>query len=298
MSLNSAVFNVARLIGPAVAGLLVAIVGSGWVFLINAASFIGVLLALALLRPAEFVGAGAAKRGRGSLVDGIRYVRTRPDIVLVLTMVFLIGTLGFNFSVFLATMARVEFDEGAGQFGLLSSVLAIGSLTGALLSARRERPRLRTIAIAALGFGLGLGACALAPNIWIFGVTLVFTGFAALTMMATANAYVQTTTRPAMRGRVMALYLAVFLGGTPLGAPIVGWVANEFGPRWAMGVGMLSGLLAGGIAVLFYIRTREVSVRWTRERRWPLRLQYGRSAADRELATTEIAIIEAETSRS
>ena len=297
VSLNSATLNVARLIGPAVAGLLVAAVGSGWVFLINAASFIAVLIALALLRSSELIGMGKSKRGRGSLVEGIRYVRTRPDIVLILVIVFLLGTFGFNFSVFVATMARVEFDVGASQFGLLSSVLAVGSLTGALLSARRERPRLRTIAISALGFGLGLGASAIAPNIWIFGVTLVFVGFAALTTMTTANSYLQVTTRPTMRGRVMALYLAVFLGGTPLGAPIVGWVANTFGPRWAMGVGMLAALIASGIAVLFYVRTREVSIRWTRERRWPLRLHYGRSPTDRELATTEIAIVEAETNR-
>jgi len=296
VSLNATAFNVARLIGPAVAGLLVAAVGSGWVFMINAASFVGVLVALALLRRSEFEVFTRPKRGNG-LRDGLRYVRGRPDILLVMVMVFLMGTFGFNFSVFLATMARVEFDRDADVFGVLSSVLAIGSVAGALLAARRERPRLRTIAIAGLGFGIGLGAGALAPNIWVFGRTLIFTGFCSLTMMATANAYVQTTVRPSMRGRVMALYLAIFLGGTPVGAPIVGYVADTLGPRWALGVGALAGFVTVLIAVVFFVRTREVSVRWVR-RRWPLTLQYGRTATDRELATTEIAIVEAETQRS
>lgn len=296
VSLNATAFNVARLFGPAVAGLLVAAVGSGWVFMINAASFVGVLLALALLRPSEFQTFKRAKRGTG-LRDGLRYVRGRPDIVLVLVLVFLMGTFGFNFSVFLATMARVEFDRDADVFGVLSSVLAIGSIIGALLAARRERPRLRTIALAGLGFGIGLGVAAVSPNIYVFGATLVFTGFCSLTMMTTANAYVQTTVRPSMRGRVMALYLAIFLGGTPLGAPIVGLVADTLGPRYALGVGMLAGFLTAAIAAVFYVRSREVRLRFVR-RRWPLRLEYGRGARDRELATTEIAIVEAETQRS
>lgn len=295
VSLNAAAFNAARLVGPAVAGLLVAAVGSGWVFIINAASFIGVFLALALLRRSEFVTFKRPPRGN-ALRDGIRYVRNRPDIILVMVMVFLMGTFGFNFSVFLATMARVEFDRDADIFGILSSVIAIGSIAGALLAARRERPRLRTIAISGLGFGIGLGLGALSPNIYVFGATLVVTGFCALTMMTTANAYVQTTTRPAMRGRVMALYLAIFLGGTPLGAPIVGFVADTLGPRYALGVGTLSGFAVAVIAAVFFIRTREVRVRFVRHR-WPLRLEYGRSATDRELATTEIAIVEAETQR-
>lgn len=295
VALNSAAFNGARLVGPAVAGLLVAAVGSGWVFIINAASFVGVILALALLRRAEFQTFTKPPR-KNALRDGIRYVRRRPDILLVLVMVFLMGTFGFNFSVYLATMARIEFGQDASVFGVLSSVLAIGSLAGALLSARRERPRLRTIVLSALGFGLSLGAGALSPNIYVFGAVLIATGFCALTMMTTANAYVQTTTRPAMRGRVMALYLAIFLGGTPLGAPIVGVVADLLGPRWALGVGMVAGLLAAAIAAVFFIRTREVSVRFVR-RRWPLTLQYGRTARDRELATTEIAIVEAETQK-
>ena len=296
VSLNAAAFNVARLLGPALAGLLVVAVGSGWVFLINAASFAGVLAALALLRRSEFESFTRPPRAN-AVRDGIRYVSRRSDIVLVMVMVFVMGTFGFNFSVFVATMARIEFRQEADVFGVLSSVLAIGSIVGALLAARRERPRLRTVTLAALGFGVGLGLAAIAPTLWLFGAALVVTGFCSLTMVTTANAYVQTTTRPAMRGRVMALFTAIFLGGTPVGAPIIGWIADALGPRFAMGVGMLAGLLTAVIGAAYYIRTREVRVRFVR-RRWPLTLHYGASVSDRELATTEIAIVEAETQRS
>lgn len=297
VALNSAAFNSARLIGPAIAGLLVAVVGSGWVFVINAASYAAVLVPLALLRSRDFTTSARAGRGAGALLDGVRYVRRRPDILLVLATVFLMGTLGFNFSIYVATMARVEFGQGAEAFGVLSSLLALGSLIGSLLSARRERPRLRMIALAAGGFGIAMVALAVAPNEWVFGALLVLAGVCALTIMTTANAYVQTTTRPAMRGRVMALYLAIFLGGTPLGAPAMGWVATTFGPRAAILVGATAGLAAAIVALVFYVRTREISIRWTRERRWPLRLQSGRADTARELATTEIAIVEAESQR-
>jgi len=295
VSLNATAFNIARLIGPAVAGLLVAAVGSGWVFIINAASFVGVLTALALLRRSEFEHFKRPPRAN-ALRDGLRYVRSRPDIQLVMVMVFIMGTFGFNFSVFLATMARTEFQRDADVFGILSSVLAIGSIAGALLAARRERARLRTIALASLGFGFSVLAASLAPNIYVFGAVLIVVGFCSLTTMTTANAYVQTTTRPAMRGRVMALYLAIFLGGTPLGAPIIGAVSDAVGPRIAMGAGGVAGFLTAAIAAIFFLRTRRVRVRFVR-RRWPLAIHYGRSVGDRELATTEIAIVEAETQR-
>jgi MFS family permease len=220
-------------------------------------------------------------------------VRRRPDIQLVFVMIFITGTLGFNFPIFIATMS-VEFDQGAGEFGVLSSVLAIGSLSGALLAARRERPRLRTVTIASAGFGLSLGLAALAPNVWLFGVLLVLVGLSALSMMASANGYVQTTTSPKMRGRVMALYLAIFLGGTPIGAPLIGWVADTFGPRWALALGAASGLVAAVVAGVFYVRTRGVRLRWDREGRWPVGVT---TATDRDTATSEIAIVEAESQR-
>lgn len=296
VALNAASFYGARLIGPAMAGALVAAVGSGWVFLINAASFLAVLASLWALRPAEFTPFVRKARGRGQMRAGFRYVRRRPDILLVFSMVFLTGTIGYNFPIYTATMAKVEFGEGPEEFGWLSSALAVGSVAGALVAARRERPRLRTVTLASLGFGVALDAAALAPEPWSFAAALVLVGFAGITMMNTANAYVQTTTAPSMRGRVMALYLAIFLGGTPLGAPLVGAVADAAGPRWAIAVGAASGLIAAAIAAVFYLRTRDVRVRWTRGGGWPLRVSSG-TAADRDTTTQELAIGEASTQR-
>ena len=293
VALNSASFNGARLIGPAVAGLLTAIVGAGWVFLINCATFAAVLVALALLRPAEFTATPRPPHARGQIRAGFRYVRRRPDILLVFVMIFLTGTLGFNFPIYISTMS-LEFGHGAGEFGVLSSVLAIGSLSGALVAARRERPRLRTVTLASAAFGVTLGLASLAPNIWVFGLTLVLVGLSGLTMMTSANGYVQTTTKPSMRGRVMALYLAIFLGGTPVGAPVIGWVADVAGPRWALALGATSGIIAAGVAGVYYLRTRRVRLRWDREARWPVGLT---TAADRDTATREIAIVEAESQR-
>lgn len=298
VALNSAAFNGARLVGPAVAGLLIAWVGVGWVFLINAITFGAVLVSLGLLRTDQFTSFTRPPRQPGQLLAGFRYVRRRHDIVLVLVMIAILGTIGFNFPIFISAMARIEFGEGAGEYGLLSSVLAIGSLSGALLSARRERPRLRTLTLASLGFGLGLAAAALAPNHVIFGIALVVVGFAGLTAMTTANGYVQSTTAPAMRGRVLALYLAIFVGGTPVGAPLVGWVADTLGPRWSLGVGAASGIVAAGVAGAYWVRTRKVRLAWDAQRRWPIALRYGQgSAADRELATTEIAVVESQAQR-
>ena len=297
VSLNSASFNAARLVGPAIAGALVAFVGVGWVFLINAVTFGAVLIALGLLRKDEFTTFTRPPRAPGQLLAGFAYVRRRADILLVFTMIAILGTIGFNFPIFISAMSRIEFDEGAGEFGLLSSVIAIGSVTGALLSARRERPRLLTITLASAGFGASLATAALMPDTLSFGVALVAVGFAGLTTMTTANAYVQTTTKPAMRGRVMALYLSIFMGGTVLGAPLLGWVADVAGPRWSLGVGAASGVVAAAIAVVFWVRTRHVRLGWDRGRRWPLALRYGGSDADRDLATTEIAVVESQTQR-
>lgn len=267
VALNSASFNAARLIGPAVAGVLIAAIGSGWVFVINAGSFLAVLIALRFVDPGQLADRARAPRGKGQLIAGFRYVRTRPDIIVVLCMIFVVGTFGVNFAIFTSTMARVEFHRGAGEFGLLNSVMAVGSVLGALLSARREVPRMRTLTIAAGGFGLACTAAAFAPTYWTFAILLAFLGLASLTFMTTANALVQTTTEPAMRGRVMALYMAVFAGGTPLGAPIVGAVADAWGPRWAIGVGALSGFVALAIALVWLVRFQHVRLRYDADNR-------------------------------
>ena len=283
VSLNSASFNGARLIGPAVAGILTAAVGAGWVFLLNGVTFAAVLISLIKLRKDELRVAPRAPRGPGQLKAGIDYVRHRSDIVVILVIIFIIGTFGMNFPIYAATMASVEFHHGAGEFGLLSSMIAIGSTAGALLAARRERPRMRVLFVSAAAFGATALLSALMPTYWMFGIALVLVGFTAITLMTTANGIVQTTTAPVMRGRVMALYMAVFMGGTPLGAPIIGFVANEFGPRWALGVGAASGFIACAIGVIWMVVSHDLRLHY----RGGLRLTHDRSSVRDELALDE-----------
>ncbi|KJC39156.1 MFS transporter [Bradyrhizobium sp. LTSP885] len=251
IALNSTTFNAARMIGPAVAGLIIASVGTGWAFLLNGASFMAVLTSMSLLRTSELRPNARAHRTKGSVTQGFHYVWSRPDLRATLVMLFLIGTFGLNFPIFISTMAVGVFHTDARGFGLLSSMMAIGTVSGALLAASRERPRFSSLMLGAAIFGLGCTLAALAPNYWLFAAALVVIGVAALTVTNTSNALMQLSTEPAMRGRVMALRLGVALGGTPIGAPIVGWVADHLGPRWALGVGASSGFAAALVAIAF-----------------------------------------------
>jgi MFS family permease len=261
VALNSTSFNAARLIGPALAGSLIALVGTGPVFVINALSFGAVLLSLTLLRQHELEPRERAAGARAGVADGFRYLRTRPDLVAVLTMLFLIGTFGLNFPIYISTMAVKVFHQGAGKFGLLTSIMAVGSVAGALLSARRPRPRGELLLAGALVFGLGLTFAALMPSYALFGVMLVAIGIAAQTFTTTANGIVQLSTEPHMRGRVMAIFMAIAMGGTPIGAPVVGYVADKLGARWGLGVGALAGFAAAlvGLRYLELQRTRASS---------------------------------------
>ncbi|WP_210480653.1 MFS transporter [Naasia sp. SYSU D00948] len=261
VALNAASFNGARLIGPAVAGVTTAAIGSGWVFLVNAATYTAVLAALAALRRSELQEVEKAPRGSGGLREGLRYVRGRPDLVAILAMVFLVGTFGLNFPIFTSTMARIEFGMGASEFGLLSSVLAIGSVVGALGAAHRNQPRVTVIGLSAAGFGVFCTIAALMPTYVAFAIALVPIGLCSMIMTTSANAYVQTTTEPTMRGRVMSLYMALFAGTTLIGAPIVGWVAGLLGPRWALGVGALSGVLAALVGLAWLLASRRARLR-------------------------------------
>jgi len=263
VALNSASFSLARMVGPAVAGLMTAAVGAGWVFLINAVSFAAVLISLNFLHVDELQPAPRAARKKGNLAEGFRYVRSRPDIMVILVMVFLIGTFGLNFPIFISTMSTVVFHQGAAEFGVLSSVMAVGSVIGALLSAQREKPRLSFLFISTAIFGFGCVAAALMPSFWLFGIALALIGLASQTLMTTANGTVQLSTPPAVRGRVMAIYMAIFMGGTPIGAPFVGWVANEFGPRWALGVAAAAGIAAALVGVYYLVRFRNLRVRFS-----------------------------------
>jgi MFS family permease len=254
VALNSTSFNAARMIGPAVAGGLIAGVGTGWVFLINALSFAAVLGSLFFLRVSALHASHEAGRARGGLSAGFHYVWRRPDLIAVMVMLFVIGTFGLNFPIFISTMAVKVFHAGAGQYGLLTSTMAIGTVSGALLAAGREKPNMGTLLAGAAIFGAGCTLAAIAPNYALFGLALVIVGVAALTFTNSTNSLLQITTEPAMRGRVMAIRLAIALGGTPIGAPIVGWVADTWGPRWALGVGAASGFAAAGVALRYRAR--------------------------------------------
>lgn len=254
VALNSTSFNASRLVGPAIAGLLIAAVGSGWVFIINAASFVSVLASLALMRPGELTARERPDAKSGSLVEGFRYVWRRPDLKVLLAMLLIFGALGLNFPIFISTMAASVFHTGAGGFGLLTSCMAVGSVIGALLAARRERPTLPLIVIGAAVFGCGYAVAAAMPSYGLFGVSLIAVGAASQTVTTSTTSLVQMSTEPAMRGRVMALLLAVALGGQPVGAPLVGWIANAFGPRWAIAVGAAAGFGTAAIGALYIAR--------------------------------------------
>jgi MFS family permease len=259
VALNSTSFNAARMIGPAVAGVLIAVVGCGWVFVLNALSFVAVLAALAMLRTAEFHPRLATAGKRRGITDGMRHVWGRPDLRAVVVMFFLIGAFGINFPIYISTMAVSVFHVGAGQFGLLSSSMAVGSVAGALMAAAREKPRMALLLSGALAFGTFLLIAAVMPSYRLFAVALFFVGVATQTFTTTAHSAAQLWSDPALRGRVIALVLAVYAGSTPLGAPLIGMVADTFGPRWSLAAGAASGFLAAIFGFHALARQRRAS---------------------------------------
>ncbi|MEJ1178950.1 MULTISPECIES: MFS transporter [unclassified Pseudarthrobacter] len=250
VSLNSASFNTARLTGPAIAGVLIAWVGTGPVFLLNAVSFAGVIISLSRIRTSELTLATPAARSKHPVMDGLRYVRQRPDLVLILVMVSVIGAFGMNFAITNALMATVEFRAGPGEFGLLGSVMAVGTLAGALLAARRSGPRLRFLLGGALGVGVFSLLASASPSIWLYAAVLIPLGLACITFLNSCNTTIQLTVEPQFRGRVLALYLAILQGGTALGAPLLGWIGTEFGARWSVAAAGAIVLLTGLFAVI------------------------------------------------
>ncbi|MEJ2884880.1 MFS transporter [Actinomycetospora aeridis] len=245
VALNSMTFNAARVLGPAVGGLLIAGVGTGWVFLVNAVTFVAVLVGLQRMRPADMFAYARAPRERGAVRAGLREVRRHPDVVLLLVLVFFVSTLGINFFVTLAIVARNVFGRGAESYGLLTSALAVGCLLGAFVAARRVgRPRLRTVVVAAVVFGVCEVAAGLMPSYPLVALLLVPTGAAQLLFTSAANAAVQLGVDEQVRGRVMGLWMVVLLGGTPVGGPALGWLAEELGGRAPLVLGGAASVVA------------------------------------------------------
>jgi predicted MFS family arabinose efflux permease len=265
VGLNSASFNLGRIIGPAVAGFLIAALGSGvtatgWVILLNALSYLAVLTSLRAMRASELSPSAPLEQGKGMLREGLRYVLARPELVFVFVVAFAAGTFGLNFQMTTALMATGEFHKGAGQYGLLGSFLAIGSLTGALLAARRGRPRRLVLVLAALAFGSAEVVAGLMPTYWLFAAWLPVVGVAALTMLNSLQTVVQLSVDPDIRGRVVALYMMTLMGGTPLGAPVIGWIGETFGPRWT--------LIAGGAATIAIVIAATIWLMRAERIRW------------------------------
>jgi MFS family permease len=258
ISLNAAVFQTTRLLGPAIASLLIATAGTGWVFAVNALCYIGPTIGLLRLRPSELHPAPIAARQPGALRDAARQLRRRPDVLWTIFLVGVFGTFGLNFPIVLTAMAKSAFHGSASTYGLFNIVLAIGSLAGALLAAAGARPGLRVIAAAAAVFGLLQVTAAMAPGLPVFLPLLAAMGLVNLAFQAMANTSVQLSIEPAQRGRVMGLYMLVFIGGTPFGAPVVGAFTNHLGARAGMALcGAIPALAAVTVAVLVSARAAE-----------------------------------------
>ncbi|WP_367280128.1 MFS transporter [Nocardioides sp.] len=263
VGLNSASFNSARIIGPALAGLLIAafgggVAGTGWVIVLNGFSYVAPVLTLRALDGAALRTPDRVPRRPGQVREGVAYVRGRPDLLLILGIVFFAGTFGLNFQMTSALMATDVFDKGPTEYGLLGTFLAVGSLTGSLVAARRERVRHRLVVGAAVAFGVLEVVAGLAPSYLTFALLCPLLGLAALTMITSANAHLQLQTTPAMRGRVMALYMMIFIGGTPLGAPFIGWVGETYGARWTLLVGGAATVLGTLLCAALFLGPRRV----------------------------------------
>jgi MFS family permease len=274
LALMAVTFNTARIIGPAVAGVAVGWIGVGPVFVVDAVLCAIPLLTLAKMRPAELAGSGKITRSTPEepgvvsapapvkMIDGLRYVWRRADLMIPILLVLVIGMFGFNFQLTLAVLAKTEFNTGARTFGLLTTALAVGALAGAFAStARKERPSLQLVVMAAVCFGALEITVGLAPGFLVAAMLLIPTGFFMVFFAQAANQRVQLGTDAAYRGRVMALYVLVFLGTTPVGAPLVGWCAERFGPRSGIWVGGLVSLVATVVIAVAHARRIGATVR-------------------------------------
>jgi MFS family permease len=261
VSLNSVLVNVARVIGPAVAGVLIATVGEGVCFLVNAASFVAVVASLVTLDRSALSPSPPSGRQPGQLREGLRYVRRTPELGVPLLMMGLAGALAYEFQVTLPVMARQGLHVGAAGFGFMTAAMGVGAVIGGLFVATKGRTGLPTLVTAATAFGVVLLFASLAPNLPIELVALAFAGGASISFMSTANSTLQLGAAPSMRGRVMALWFVAFQGSTPIGGPIIGWVMAQAGARAGLGVGGVTCLVVAILGLVALRRLTHGSIR-------------------------------------
>jgi MFS family permease len=261
IGLNSGIVNLARVIGPAAAGVFIATVGLAPCFLCNAVSFIPVLVALALMRPREFHHTPPTPRRKGQIREGLRYVRSTPELLAPLLLLAVVGIFAWEFQVTLPLLSTFTFHAGAGAYGAMAALMGIGAIAATVVVASRRRPGGRALAAIALALGVVMLAVAAAPSLTTALVLMVPLGGFAFALIALGNVLLQLTTRPQMRGRVMALWFVAVAGTTPIGAPIIGWIADDLGPRLGLAVGGIASIVAALLAypVLVHHRSREVS---------------------------------------
>lgn len=282
VSLNSATFNVSRMIGPAVAGLLIEAFGTAPAFFLNAVSYIGVIIGMLAMTGADLHAAPLVARARGQLREGLEYVRSRPDLLLPVMLMGFIGTFGFNFQITNALIAQGVFHRGAGSYGILSTAQAVGSVMGALTSARRRRrPRVRLLIGAGVVFSTLEAASAFMPSYTIFMLLLIPIGFAGILLGTSCNSTLQLNSAPHMQGRVMALYTTVFVGCAPLGSLLVGWLGGVVGPRWALMFGGGISLAAVLGCAVYFARRQQIELR--PEFLWQHRVPVAQEMADEML---------------
>jgi len=249
VTLNSVSINLARVFGAALGGVLAAVLGLALCFGCNAISFAAVLVSLAAMNGALLYPARPVKRSKGQIREGLRYVRETPALLVPLLMIALVGTLAWEFQVTLPLMASNVFGGGAAKYGVMASVMGVGAVVGGLISAARSRPRARSLCVAAVGWGIAITAAALAPTLPLELVALVFVGYGSITFNSYAKTTLQLAADPTMRGRVMALWFLAWQGSTPLGGPLVGWIAQEAGARSSLIIGGVPTLICGLLAL-------------------------------------------------
>ncbi|MFZ4177232.1 MFS transporter [Streptomyces griseoincarnatus] len=269
VGLNSANFQSARLIGPAVAGLLITGIGTGWAFLLNGVSFAAPLACMTLMRRRELHTVERAPYRRGQLREGLQYVVGRPDLIWPIVLVGFFGTFALNFPVHLSAFADDVFHAGAGAYSLFNTLVAAGSLAGALLAARHESARRRLPFLAALAFGALQTVAGAAPTLWSFALLMIPMGLFAMVVNVTTNATMQTSTAPTFRGRVTALYMMVLLGGAPLGAPVVGLITDTYGVRTGLGAAGVVAAVTATATGLFLLRAGDHRLAFGWSRRVP-----------------------------